>query len=150
MLDEELSQKAKNVLVRLSNQGKIIEYTKPEFSRHSGLEFYFSDYKSLKKLFKAIFYRNLTTDKAEKMQNEYEAQLAALEKYRPRNADYVEKRINLLSNAKNSYNGREMIINAFKNKIFPLSPEEGLPEYVGREEDEKTTARDMNDSIFTS
>ena len=84
------------------------------------------------------------------MQNEYEAQLAALEKYRPRNADYVEKRINLLSNAKNSYNGREMIINAFKNKIFPLSPEEGLPEYVGREEDEKTTARDMNNSIFLS
>ena len=29
-----------------------------------------------------------------------------------------------------------MIINAFKGKIFPLSPEEGLSESVGRDEDE--------------
>ena len=40
-----------------------------------------------------------------------------------------------------------MIINAFKDKIFPLSPEEGLSESVGRdkEEDEKTTPTDMSD-----
>ena len=50
--------------------------------------------------------------------------------------DYIEKRKNLLNNAENVYDGREMIINAFKDKIFTLSPEEGLSESVGRDEDE--------------
>ena len=101
MLDEELPEEAKNVLVRLSNHEKIIDYKKLDFSRDNNLEFYCSDYRSLKKLIKAICYRNLPIDKAEKIQDEYEAQLAALERYRPRNPDYIEKRKNLLNNAKN-------------------------------------------------
>ena len=59
-----------------------------------------------------------------------------LERYRPRNPDYIEKRKNLLNNAKNFFDGREMIINAFKDKIFPLSLEGGLSESVGRDKDE--------------
>ena len=70
---------------------KITQYTKLDFRRDSGLEFYFSDYRSLKELFKAIYYRNLPIDKAERIQDEYETQLATLEKYRPRNPDDVKK-----------------------------------------------------------
>ena len=40
MLDEKLSQKVKNVLVRLSNQEKVIKYKKPVFRRDGGLKFY--------------------------------------------------------------------------------------------------------------
>ena len=54
------------------------------------------------------------------MQKEYSISLYALKKYRPRNSDYIKKRKKLLNNAKNLYFGREMIINSFKNKIFPL------------------------------
>ena len=136
ILDEELSQEVKNVLVRFSYQEKIIEYTKLDFRRNNGLEFYFDDYRSLKELFKAIYYRNLPTDKAERIQDEYQVQLATLEKHRPRNPDYVIKRENLLSNAKKFYDGREIITKAFKDKIFPLSLEEGLSEFAGRDEDE--------------
>ena len=120
ILNEELSQEAKNVLVKFSNQGKIISYKKLSFKRDKYFGFDFSDYRSLKELFKGIYYRNISIDEKERIQDEYEAQLNALENYRPRNPDYVKERKQLLNNAKEFYDGREMIINAFKDKIFIL------------------------------
>ena len=64
------------------------------------MEFDFTDYRSLKELFKAIYSRNLSIDEAERIQGEYETQFAALEKYRPINFDYLTARKNLLINAK--------------------------------------------------
>ena len=63
------------------------------------------------------------------------AALDALDKYKPRKPDYETPRKNLSINAKKFYDGREMIINTFKNKIFPLSSED-FPEYKDRDEDE--------------
>ena len=51
---------------------------------------------------------------------------SALEKHNPRKSDYVIVGQNLLINAKNFYDGIEMIINSFNDKIFPINPEEGL------------------------
>ena len=79
----------------------------------------------------------------ERIQDEYKAQLAVLERYKPRNSDYVKEKKDHLSNAEKFYDRREMIINAFQDKIFPLSPE-GFPEYEGRDEDEN------EDKIFTT
>ena len=78
----------------------------------------------------------MSIDQAERIQDEYEAQFNALKKYRPRTPDYVKERKQLLNNAKKNYDGREMIINAFKDKVFPLNPEESFPEYKDRDEDE--------------
>ena len=86
------SQETKNVLVKVSNQEKIINYKKLDFRRDSKLKFYFSDYRSLKELFKAIYYRNLSIDKAERIQDEYEPQPSVLKRYRPKNPDYIEKK----------------------------------------------------------
>ena len=109
MLGEELSQEAKNVLIRLSNQEKIIKYAKLDFRRDSDLEFYFSDYRSLKKLFKAIYYRNLSIDKAERKQDDFVSVFNTLEKYRPRNSDYVTARKIFWINAKKIYDGILML-----------------------------------------
>ena len=98
MLDEELSQEAQNVLIKLNNQEKIIDYKKLDFRRDKDLKFEFSDYRSLEELIKAIYYRNISIDRAERTQDD--ALLNALEKYKPRNPGYIEKRKNLLSNAK--------------------------------------------------
>ena len=100
MLDEESSQEAQNVLIKLNNQEKIIDYKKLDFRRDKDLKFEFSDYRSLEELIKAIYYRNISIDRAERTQDEYDALLNALEKYKPRNPGYIEKRKNLLSNAK--------------------------------------------------
>ena len=58
------------------------------------------------------------------------------ERYRPRNSDYITESKKLSNNAKKIYDGREMIINAFKDKIFPLNPEESFPEYEDEDENE--------------
>ena len=114
VLDEELSQESKNVLTKLSNQ-KTINYFVVSFKRDKNLDFDFRNYRSLKELFKGIYYRNFSVVKVKRIQDEYEAQLAVLERYKPRNLDYVKEKKDLLSNAKKIYDGREMIINAFKN-----------------------------------
>ena len=136
ILDEELSQEAKNIITKLNNQEKIINDKKLSFKRDKYFGFDFCGYESLKGLFKAIYYRNISIDEAERIQEKYEAQLNALERYILRNPDYVGERKQLLNNAKNFHDGREMIINAFKDKIFPLNPEKSFPEYKDRDEDE--------------
>ena len=58
-------------------------------------------------------------------------------KYNPRkNSRYYELKQNLLVNATNFYDGREMVVKAFKNKLFPLSDPSYYPHYT---EDEKSS-----------
>ena len=56
------------------------------------------------------------------MQDELYVVLCLLEDYLAKAPKYKEHKKNLLSNAKKCYDGREMIVNAFKNEIFPLVP----------------------------
>ena len=89
----------------------------------------------MKELFKAIYYRNLSIEDAERKQDEFMTIYNALENYGARKPEYVTAKNNLLINAKNFYDGREMIINAFKNKMFPLSPDHDLSD-AGRDKDQ--------------
>ena len=84
-------------------------------------EFDFREYNSSKELFKAIYYRNIKKEVAERKQNEFMAVLDALDKYKLRKPDCETARKNILINAKNFYGRREMIINAFKNMRFNIS-----------------------------
>ena len=52
--------------------------------------------------------------------------MTALEKYKPRDSKYKNKKLKLLENVKIFYDGRERTINVFKNKIFPLYHEENM------------------------
>ena len=42
-----------------------------------------------------------------------------------------------------------MIINAFKDKIFPLNPEESFPEYKDRDEDKNEDEDEDEDRFYT-
>ena len=79
-----------------------------------------------------------------------------MKKYKPRKEPYIEKREKLLTNSKNFYDGRETIIDPFKNKIFSTSPtdfseddksSEGRDDRQSTMEDEKldiaTVGKDM-------
>ena len=46
----------------------------------------------------------------------------ALEDYVPKKEKYISTRTNLLINTKIINEGEQMIINAFKNEIFPMAP----------------------------
>ena len=101
------------MLAKLANLEKLINYRKPDFRRDSNLQFYISDYKSLKELFKAIYFYNLSIEDAERIPKELMAILNGLEGHTSNNL-----------NAKNLYDGRQMIIESFKNKLLPFKKEE--------------------------
>ena len=69
------------------------------------------------------------------------AVLGALKKYGARKPDYVTARDNLLISARNFYNGREMIINTFKNKAFSLSTEDSFEDEDEDEDEDKFYTR---------
>ena len=118
-IKEELSQEAKNILETLNNQEKLINYRKLNFTGDNKVDYDFREYRSLKKLFKSIYYRNITIEKAERIQEELDAIIGV---YKPKKTKYKENKEKYLINAQNFYDGREMIINESKNEIFPLVP----------------------------
>ena len=73
-------------------------------------------------MFREIYFRKLTIEEAERIQNEFNVVLGVLEDYHAKVPKYKEHKKNLSINTKNFYYGREMIVNAFKNGIFPLVP----------------------------
>ena len=72
------------------------------------------------------------------------AHIGLLEEYKPRSPDYVTARKTLLINSKSFYDGREMIIDAFKNEIFPFGEEE--PDDFGKRPAESD---ESNDEFYT-
>ena len=135
IVKEELSQEAKTILQKLNDQEKFINYKKLNLKGGNNSEYNFSDYMPLKEFFKAIYYGKITIEEAEAIQEEFDCVYGALEKYKPKKELYIEKRGKLLLNAKKIYKGREMIIDAFKNEIFPMTP-------TGFSEDDEETPRD--------
>ena len=115
IVKKQLSQEAKNILKKLSNQEKITNYKKLYLKVGNNFEHDFTDYKSLLEFSKGIYYRKIRIEEAEAIQEEFDAVYGALEKYKPKKEPNVEKRKTLLINADNFYKGREMIIDAFKN-----------------------------------
>ena len=58
-----------------------------------------------------------------------------LKYYKPRkDSKYYKLKDDLLINAQNFYDGRKMIIEAFKTKIFPLSNPDYYPEYTSEKD----------------
>ena len=100
-IKEDLSEEAKNILEKLNNQEKLINYKKLYFKGSNNSRYDLSEYKSLKELFKAIYYRNIRIEKAEIMQDEFNGVYGALEIYKPKKEPCIEKRRKLLINADN-------------------------------------------------
>ena len=60
------------MLEKLNNQEKLINYKKLYFKGgRNNLDYDFSEYRSLKELFKAIYYRNIRIEKAERIRDEF-------------------------------------------------------------------------------
>ena len=65
---KELSQEAKNILKKLSNQEKIISYRKLYFKGGNKSEYDFTEYMPLLEFFKAILYRKISIEEAKAIQ----------------------------------------------------------------------------------
>ena len=85
---EKLSQEAKNLLEKLNNQEKLINYKKANFKGGNNHDYDFSDYGSLKEFFRAIYFRKLTIEESERIQDKFDAVLGVLEDYPPKAPKY--------------------------------------------------------------
>ena len=121
-IKEKLSEEAKNMLEKLHNQEKLINYQKLYLKGVNNSEYDFSDYRLLKEFFKVIYYRKITTEEAEAIQEEFDAVIGALGIYKPKKSKYYKRKEKRSINSQNFYDGRKMVIDTFKNKIFPLVP----------------------------
>ena len=109
----------------------------------------FSDYRTFKKLFRNLYYINITIDEAESKQDEFNTVLHDLKNCSPKHDKYVTLKNNLVDNASKFYEGREKIIEGFKNKIFPLYYDKDCEEQIEfekeqKEEEEKEIISDVN------
>ena len=84
IVKEELSEEAKSILKKLSNQEKIINYRKLYFKGGNKAKYDFTEYRPLLEFFKAIYYRNISIEEDEATQEEFNGVYCALEKYKPK------------------------------------------------------------------
>ena len=132
---EKLSQRAKNTLEKLNNQEKLIYYKKLYLKGGNKVDYDFTNVNSLRGLFRTIYYRGILISGAEREQNNFDDIIRILKAYRPRKSSkYYKPKQDLLINAPNFYDGREMVFEAFKNKMFLLSKCHYYPDYVPEED----------------
>ena len=87
----------------------------------------------------------MSIDDAEANQEEFNAIINALERYSSKGDEYIEAKDKLLNNVERFDEGREKIIEGFKNKIFPFNYDETFEEQVRyeKEEGKKTSETKM-------
>ena len=81
----------------------------------------FTNFSSYRDLFRAIYYGEILIPAVQREQDNFDDMIKILKAYRPRkDSKYYGLKQDLANNVQNFYNGREMIIEAFKNKFFPF------------------------------
>ena len=139
---------AKELIEEIKNIQKDVDYGKLKIRDGNNVDYYFSDYKTFKELFRELYYKKTTIDYVERKQDEITGVMGALKGYAPRDNKYVEAKNKLLNNAKNFYEGREKIIEGFKNRVFPLYNNEIYEQMeTEREEPEKQEKNKKNKKI---
>ena len=118
-VNQPLSFEAKELIEKIKNIQKDVDYRKLKIRGGNNVDYDFSDYKTFKELFRDLYYKQTTIDDVEGKQDEFSA-VSVLEGYAPRDNKYVEAKNKLLNNAKKIYEGREKIIEEFKNETFPF------------------------------
>ena len=114
---------------------KKINYLKFIFRGGNNKDYNFTNYRPLRELFRAIYHGEILIPAAEREQDKFDDTLEILRSYKPRkNSKYYKLKDDLLINAQNFYDGRKMIIEAFKNKMLPLSDPTNYPHYASEED----------------
>ena len=83
-------------------------------------DFDFRMFMVLKLLFKTIYYGEMSIPAIEREKDVFDYKIGEVERYGPRTENNISDKNKVLTNAQNLYDGREMIINTFKNELFPL------------------------------
>ena len=82
-IDEPLTLEAKALIEEIRSIQKYVDYKKLKTISGNKFTYDFRDYKRFKELFRDIYYRNMSINKVERKQDEFDAVLNALSKYSP-------------------------------------------------------------------
>ena len=142
-VDQPLSLEAKELIEEIRAIQEDVDYRKLKIRGGNNTDYDFSDYKTCKELFKGLYCKKITIEEAEREQDEFNAIIGVLEDYTTRNNKYIEEKNKLLNYVKEIYEGREKIIEGFKNEIFPFNCDEAYEERMryGKEEEKKIIRR---------
>ena len=97
---QEISQEAKNILENLNNQEKLINYKKPGFKGVNNKDYDFTNFISLRELFRAIYYGEILIPAAEREQDNFNDMIETLKVYKPKKySKYYRLKQDLVINA---------------------------------------------------
>ena len=100
LVKQELSKEAKNMLEKLNNQEKIINYKKLSFKGGNNVDYYSINFSSLRELFRLIYYGEILIPVAEREQSEFNDIFELLKMYKPKKGSkYKKLKDDLLINA---------------------------------------------------
>ena len=118
--EEPLSPEAIALINEIRSIQKDVDYRKLKITGCNNVTYDFSDYKTFKELFRDIYYRNISINKTERRQNEFDAVLNVLSRYSPKTGKYIKAKNEFLDNAKKFSKEREKIVEGFKSGISLL------------------------------
>ena len=98
---------------------KLIDYSYLYMDPSRRNTYDFKMFRKLKPLFVEIYFVCRTIDAIERDQDCFARELERLDNYGPRVEPNISNRKDTLKNAKHFYEGRVMIIDAFRNRLFP-------------------------------
>ena len=88
---QELSQEAKNMLEKLNNKKKLINYQKLGFTRGNKVDYDFINFSLLRELSRTIYYGEILIPATEREQDNFDDMLKILKKYKPRKHSRYKK-----------------------------------------------------------
>ena len=140
---EQLSPEGHIVLNKILKKGRSINYLKLNFTGGNKEEYDFTDFVPIGKFLSRIYNGQILIPAAERRQNAFDSELEKLKKYKPqRTSRYYKLKEDLLVNAQNFYDGREIVIKAFKHKLFTLNDPDLYPHY--REDEDSSGGKDSS------
>ena len=96
-----------------------------------------------------MYYGEILIPAAEREQDDFDEMYELLKKYKPRkDSKHNKLKEDLLINAKKFYEGREMIIKTFTDKLFPLTDPSNYPHYT--ESDSERDKVSFTDKTYKS
>ena len=138
LFDEDLIQEVIALIKEIKSIEENVDYNKLSFTGGNKKVYDLDSSKTFEKSIKDIFSKNMTIDEAEIKQKKFDEQVDELKDYPTRVSKYIDLKKSASKNVKNFHDEWEKIVNAFKNKIMPLS----------KKIDEKTDRDDQQPDIL--
>ena len=106
-VDQQLSLEGKELIEEIKAIQIDVDYRKLKIRGDNNVDYEFGDYKTFKKLFRDLYYKETTIDDVEKKkQDETIGVMVTLNGYAPGDNKHIEAKNKLLNNVENFYNRR--------------------------------------------